>query len=119
MPGYYTSNVFVFTPDGFIKSMVLNAPDAMHGSALMEMCGHYANMGKWSVCFKISMVVDLTFKCTAHPYFIWGNSNALPGDNLNSGNFGVMAQATSDYQYVKWGMKIFKTPFLHVCNCIK
>ena len=81
----FVNSVFVFAPDGCIKTCTLNAPGTFHDIYTMAEHGIYQKMGELHNQFGAKIVVDSAFDLSGKPYLIRSSQH----DPTDAGARGV------------------------------
>jgi hypothetical protein len=112
---HYVTNIFLFTPDGMIRSMALNVPGCTHDSIATNYGFIYKKLEVLYNRFGVKTVVDSAFLLRNSKFLI-----KLAQSNIQSKTANKMLlnmQATSVRQLSEWGMRAFQGSFPRMKDC--
>mmetsp|Transcript_26105 Transcript_26105/g.37105 ORF Transcript_26105/g.37105 Transcript_26105/m.37105 type:complete len:137 (-) Transcript_26105:200-610(-) len=108
---HYTSNLFLFSPDGKIRAMYINAPGCLHDSTLAHWSGIYKKIEQLFNDKGFSVVVDSAFNKEKVGGLIKSLHDNVDRVGNKKQSFGLNAQATSLRQLSEWGMRGLQASF--------
>jgi hypothetical protein len=106
---HYVTNVFMFTPDGMIRLMVINLPGDTHDSTAAHYGFFYDKLEDFFKKYGGKCVVDSAFSLIRRPYLLKSSRT----DATSEDAYGMMlnVEATSLRQMAEWGMRGFQGSF--------
>jgi len=108
---HYATNLFLFSPDGRIRAMYINAPGCLHDSTLAVWSGIYTKIERLHQEKGVSVVVDSAFNKEKISGLIKSNQDNVGRDGNPRQPFNVNRQATSVRQLSEWGMRGLQASF--------
>jgi len=108
---HYTTNLFLFSPDGKIRAMYVNAPGCLHDSTLANWSGIYDKIEKLHSKQGYSVVVDSAFNKEDRGGLIKSHQTNVGSDGARRQPFALNDQATSLRQLSEWGMRGLQASF--------
>jgi len=102
---HYVTNLFVFSPDGKIRSAYFNAPGVLHDSTMAVWSSIYEQIEEVYRRTGGQVVVDSAFSTTRTQAMISSYQTNIDRSGRARQSFGLNRQATSVRQLSEWGMR--------------
>jgi len=116
---HYLTNLFLFSPDGKIRSAYFNAPGVLHDSTMATWSATYDDIESVYNVTGGQVVVDSAFSAVSSPAMTSSYQSNSDRNGRRCQNSVLNCQATSVRQLSEWGMRGLQGSFPRLKDRIK